>query len=77
MKTAHKSWTTYSMDSKRKKKVFTVQKKVIRIIAGVRKRVSCGELFKKLYFLFPVSSYSHFRSLWTWKSFKQIQTYEL
>jgi hypothetical protein len=33
-----------SVDSK---KVSTIQKKIVRIIAGVKKRVSCRELFKK------------------------------
>jgi hypothetical protein len=33
-----------STDSKR---VFIIQKKIIRIMAGVKRRVSCRELFKK------------------------------
>jgi hypothetical protein len=33
-----------SVDSK---KVFTMQKRIVRITAGIKKRVCCRELFKK------------------------------
>jgi hypothetical protein len=38
-----------STDSKR---VFIIQKKIIRIMAGVKSRVSCRELFKKFNILY-------------------------
>jgi hypothetical protein len=37
------------------KKVFYIQKKIIRIMAGNKRRVSCRELFKKFNIL-PVAS---------------------
>jgi hypothetical protein len=43
-----------STDSKR---VFIIQKKIIRIMAGVRRRVSCRELFKKFNILPLVSEF--------------------
>jgi hypothetical protein len=64
-----------STDSKR---VYIIQKKII-IMAGVKRRVSCRELFKKfnIYSPFQVNSYFHYcLLLWTtWRSSKQTLTY--
>jgi hypothetical protein len=43
-----------STDSKR---VFIIQKKIIRIMAGIKRRVSCRELFKKCNILPLVSEF--------------------
>jgi hypothetical protein len=39
------------------KRVFIIQKKIIRIMAGVKRRVSCSELFKKFNVLPLVSEF--------------------
>jgi hypothetical protein len=61
-----------STDSKR---AFIIQKKIIRIMAGVNKKVSCRELFKKFNILPLASEFLLsllFFLLWTtWKSSKQ------
>jgi hypothetical protein len=60
------------------KTVFTIQKKVITIIAGAKERLTCRELLKTLtFFHSPLNIYSHAcLLLWTaWKNFKLIQKY--
>jgi hypothetical protein len=59
-------------------KVFLLQKKVIRIVAGIHKRVSCRELFKKFLILTIASEYLHTRTYSIYRSklgkyFTQIQ----
>jgi hypothetical protein len=44
-------------NSTESKKVFYIQKKIIRIMAGTKKRASCRELFKKFNILPLVSEF--------------------
>jgi hypothetical protein len=41
------------------KKVFTLQKKIVRIMMGVKSRISCRELFKRLQILTFPCEYIH------------------
>jgi hypothetical protein len=44
-------------NSTNSRKVFTIQKKIIRIMAGVKKRFSCRQLLKKFNILPLVGQY--------------------
>jgi hypothetical protein len=65
MKTIYYSYfnsvTSYSLpfwgNSKKKKKIFRIQKKIIRIMVGCRSRTSCRNLFRKLEILPLASQY--------------------
>jgi hypothetical protein len=67
-------------NSSHSKRIFTLQKKIVRIMAGTKPRNLCRSLFKKLeIFLFLLNIYFHqwTSSLITQNFFRQIQLYTM